>query len=402
MTVAPITPLPPLRLLYVVGPEKVIDSYQHWKRGQDTPSQVSVTFSSQFFDVCKALDALGYVVFESDDGAFMQDDRFTLKGRVRNFPQGLGYHLYQIRSGFSLLREARRFRVHAIVADSGTTHWFMLSLFPWFGIKVIPSLHCLLWKKYGSQKIGEKVTLMLSRRLFARDAQAILAASEDIAQQVTALTVKPPRPIFEFFPTYRGKDFSEIPMPPQVRSPFHVLFAGRVEVDKGVFDLLAIAQRFVADGITEVVFDICGDGSALAALRSQTQAAGLEATFLCHGYCSKSEMREMFVRSHVVIVPTRTDFVEGFNRVVAESVLSGRPVVTSAVCPALSYVREAVVEVPADDVLAYGDAVLALYRNGDLYEQKRQGCLTVQAQFQDPNRSWGFALRSILEKSGLA
>ena len=56
-------------------------------------------------------------------------------------------------------------------------------------------------------------------------------------------------------------------------------------------------------------------------------------------------MRAMYDDAHVVIVPTTSDFIEGFNKVVAEAVLAGKPVITSSVCPALEYVRDAVIEV---------------------------------------------------------
>jgi glycosyltransferase involved in cell wall biosynthesis len=107
-------------------------------------------------------------------------------------------------------------------------------------------------------------------------------------------------------------------------------------------------------------------------------------------------MREMFNRAHVVIVPTKTDFVEGFNQVVVEGVLSGRPVVTSAVCPALSYVKEAVVEVPPDDIQEYGNALLKLCDDRRFYGEKQRSCLTLQEQFYDSSRSWGAVLKSVL------
>jgi glycosyltransferase involved in cell wall biosynthesis len=105
----------------------------------------------------------------------------------------------------------------------------------------------------------------------------------------------------------------------------------------------------------------------------------------------------MFNQSHAVIVPTKTDFAEGFNQVVAESILSGRPVVTSSVCPALSYVRDGVVEVPPDDIEAYGDALLKLSGDRQFYEEKRRNCLLLQEQFYDMSQSWGVKLQSILE-----
>jgi len=95
-------------------------------------------------------------------------------------------------------------------------------------------------------------------------------------------------------------------------------------------------------------------------------------------------------------VPTRTGFAEGFNKVVAEGILSCRPVVTSAVCPALPYVRDAVVEVAPDDIMGYSNALLKLCDDRQFYEQKRQSCLGLQEQFYDHSKGWGGALKSIL------
>jgi glycogen synthase len=196
-------------------------------------------------------------------------------------------------------------------------------------------------------------------------------------------------------PTYRRSEFLNLAEPDLTIAPFRILFAGRIERNKGVFDLLAIAQRLIGEG-HNLVFELCGDGTALQELREAAQKAGLSQTFLCHGYCQKQKLQERLSRSHLVIVPTRTEFVEGFNQVVAEGVLAGRPVITSSVCPAIAYVQEAVVEVPPNDVQAYGDAVLKLYRDRDFYQLKRRNCAKVQAQFYDSSYSWATTLHSLL------
>ena len=199
----------------------------------------------------------------------------------------------------------------------------------------------------------------------------------------------------KFLPTYRRTEFVDVAEPDDKRSPFRVLFAGRIESDKGVFDLLEIAQRLSAEGRQDITFDLCGEGSALEPLRLAAQLAKVDPSFVCHGHCNKSRMREMFSRAHAVIVPTRTDFMEGFNQVVVEGVLSGRPVVTSAVCPALSYVQDAVVEVPPNDIKGYTEALLKLYNAPQFYEQNRQGCRRGQEQFYDISQGWAVALKSI-------
>jgi glycogen(starch) synthase len=388
----------PLRILYAIGPEDVIEAYNFWIKGEDTPSQVSMPFSSQFYEVCKTLDAKGYVIAEATQPAIVRDERFIIEGRPVPLAnaRGVFYHGRQLLRGLQLLRVAISFQADVIIADSGTTYWFVLSLFSWLGIKVIPSLHCTLWRKYSGQTLGEKITLKLSRNLFKSGCHTIHAVSHDIAEQIAELTGGIHQPVYEFLPTYQRSDFASIAPPPKETSPFRVLFAGRVEYNKGVFDLLEIAAYFASGGIKDIIFDICGAGSALEALRQQAKQANLDEFFICHGYCNKPQMREMFGKSHAVIVPTRTDFIEGFNRVVSESILSGRPVITSAVCPALSYVLEAVIEVPPNDVTAYANAVLELYNNPHIYEQKRLATIKLQDQFYDINNSWGAMLKASL------
>ena len=108
-------------------------------------------------------------------------------------------------------------------------------------------------------------------------------------------------------------------------------------------------------------------------------------------------MKDMYSRSHVVVVPTRTDFVEGFNQVIAEAVLAHRPVITSAVCPALDYVREAAIEVAPDDVAAYGDAILSLCDDSALHESKISACESLRSQFLDLDNAWNAQLAIALD-----
>jgi glycosyltransferase involved in cell wall biosynthesis len=82
-------------------------------------------------------------------------------------------------------------------------------------------------------------------------------------------------------------------------------------------------------------------------------------------------------------------------------VLACRPVVTSTLCPAIEYVRDAVVEVPPDDVRAYGDAILRLADDRVLYAQKRENCAAAGSQFYDPARAWGATLKRVLHLIGL-
>ncbi|HEY9811870.1 MAG TPA: glycosyltransferase family 4 protein [Halomicronema sp.] len=388
-----------LKIIYAAGPGNVIKTYEYWADNQDDPSQVSVTYSGQFYDVCRDLDAEGYVISSNSDKKLEKNGQFILEHRPlpgRN-SSGIFYHLGQIWYGLRFIVSALLFKADLAVVADGTTHWFLLYLLPVFGVKVVPTLHCVLWRKYQVPSGKEKLILNLNRRFFAKDCTAILVASEDIAEQVKQLTDNQHAPMVPFLPTYRRSEFAGVVDPDINASPFRVLFAGRIERDKGVFDLLEIAKRFASENHHNIIFNVCGNGSQLEALRFAAKQAGVTASFVCHGYCNKPQMREMFNRSHVVIVPTTTDFVEGFNQVVAEAILAGRPVITSAVCPALSYVGSGVVEVPPNDTQAYGDAILKLSNDQDFYQQKQLNCLALQEQFYEVSKGWATAFTSVLK-----
>ena len=107
-------------------------------------------------------------------------------------------------------------------------------------------------------------------------------------------------------------------------------------------------------------------------------------------------MQRMYSRCHVVIVPTTSQFKEGFNKVVAEAILAGRPAVASSMCPAVAHVRDAAVVVSADDIRAYGDAIIRLCEDRKFYEEKRRACVAAQSQFYDIGHSWAAALKRVL------
>lgn len=386
------------RILYAAGPGNVIGTFRHWRAGEDDPSQVSVTFSGQFFDVCRSLDAEALVVSFAKDKASLKDGAFELRQVPKPFPNagGLLYHFGEILNGLRLVWAAVRFRADYLIVAEGSAHWFVLYLLPRRKFKIVPTLHCTLWLPRNAPGWIHRV---LNRRFFSHHAYAILSQSRDITRQVLQLTAGIAPPILEFLPSWRRNTFQGIGDPPPA-PPFRVLFAGRIERNKGVFNLLEAAKTLRSLPGRNIEFDLCGDGPYLAQLRAETAAAGLTEVFRCHGHCDRKTMRSMLNACHVVVVPTTSDFNEGFNMVVAEAVLAGRPVVTSKACPAVFYLGNAVIEVPAgnahDDARAYAEAILKLHDFPELYKEKRRICRNYQEQFYDESRSWGAALTQIL------
>jgi glycogen(starch) synthase len=387
----------PLRIFYAAGPGDVIGTFQHWSAGRDDPSQVAITYSAQFFDLCRSIGAAGYLMSSHTQRAALRDGTFRIEHRPIAFAKGPAalYHLGQLWSGIRMVGSAVWFGADVAVVSSGT-HWFVLSLLPLFGVRVIPTLHCVLWRKSRRPRGLNRFFHKLNAMFFRRAPSAILSLSSDITMQLDELTHGIHAPVIPFLPSYRPGSVDPAGAPP-ASPPFRVLFAGRIERNKGVFDLLEVARRFAAAGREDIEFDLCGDGSALSELRRAAAESGLASRFRCHGHLGRPAMRDMYCRAHVVIAPTTSAFTEGFNKVVAEAVLAGRPVITSSVCPALEYVRGAVVEVPPDNVTAYGDAILAMAGDRKRWAALRAKCASISEPFYDASRSWGAALAAAIQ-----
>lgn len=391
--------------MYTAGPGDVIGTFRHWREHRDDPSQVAVTYSGQFYDVCEALAASGFVTATHPRREVVEEGRFRVEhlGPQDGGSRSIRYHLSQFRSALQLVAAAIRHRIDVVVLSQGTCHCFPLRVLPHLGIAVIPSVHCVFYSRSTRHfSRAQRVLQALERPFWQRSVACILSVSPDVTRQLDRLTRGRHPPILEFLPTYRRGTFEappSAPSPPGApssRRPFRLLFAGRIEENKGVFHLLEIARRLKAAGREDVEFDLCGTGTALEALAAQAAGAGVGSVFRTHGHCDRATMRRMFQQAHAVIVPTTTDFVEGLNKVVVEGILSSKPVITSNACPAIEYVREAVIEVPPDDVDAYEAAIMRLADDEELYRRTQQACRRLQEQFYDESRGWAATLRRAL------
>lgn len=389
-----------LRILYAAGPGDVVGTYRHWKSGQDDPSQVSITYSAQFYQLCKELNADGYVISYHNRPERVVEGNLIVEHRPVRFRRGPGplFHLGQIWYGLRLAISAGWFGADfAVVADG--THWFMLSLMSVLGVRVIPTLHCVLWPKDRRPSgFVQRIIWSLNGRFFSRRAFAVMSLPSELVEQAKTMLGNSTAQILQFLPTYRPESFAEI-TPPPPPPPFRIFFAGRIEQIKGVYDLLEIEKKFTADGKLDIEFDLCGKGSLLETMRKLAADAGIQNRFRLHGHVTRPIMMEMYNQSHVVIVPSTSDIGEGFNKVVVEGVLAGLPVITSAACPALEYVRDAAVEAKPNTAAEYAKAILLLKEDSALYATKRMNCQTLSRQFYDPDRSWKAALATAIRSA---
>lgn len=175
-----------------------------------------------------------------------------------------------------------------------------------------------------------------------------------------------------------------------------MLFVGRIEKNKGVLDLIAIAERLEQEFPGQLQFDICGNGSDQNELVRSIEERRLGGVVHYLGRLNRQELLKVYGRSHLSIVPTRSTFCEGMPLVLAEAVITGRPAITSRVTNALEVLGDAIVEAKTDDVESYVSGIRRLLTDEDYYRELCAACPPARQQFFDREKGWSAAFDRLI------
>jgi glycosyltransferase involved in cell wall biosynthesis len=387
-----------LKVMYLSGPVDAHKVYQVWSSGR-RQEYFGTSYMAQFFQTCEELNAEGYVFTTATDR--IQDrDEAHFHFINRPFPtkhSGIRYHIAMCIWFLRLYPWLVVVRPNVLILTAGQNYWFTLSPLKLFGVKIVAALHSALWPKFLPKRRSLQILLALNSVFYVYCVSAAIVASKDIEKQLRSLARGRLPNIQVFLPTYDRAQFKEISLPDIKSSVFNVLYAGRIEENKGVYVLLGAAAMLQSRFPGRYKFEVCGEGSELAALKGRALQLGLESVFVCRGFCTSDILKEAFADAHIVVVPSTTKVEEGFAMICAEAILSGRPVVTSDVCPALEYVRSAALEVEADSVQEYALAIEKVSKDKELWSELHASCLLLSEQFYDKRNCWAAKLRQVVK-----
>lgn len=388
-----------LKLYYVAGPGDVVGTFRFWREGRADPRQVSVTYSEQFFQLARDLDAQVRVISSHTEAACEEWNGWRVENRPKIWRQYVNrwtYVLDQWSYGARLCWDLCRWRPHTAVIAEGAAPWICFLLPALLGVKIVAALHCVLWPPARGRSLAKRICLAIEAVAFRWGRFKALCASQVIEEQLEEMCGRgiPVRP---FLPTYRSSVFSGETAAPEREGPFRLLYAGRMEADKGVFDLLEALRRLEAEQPGSWRLDFCGEGSAKLEVMARIEASGLQEIAMCHGHCARESLVSWVRQAHLLVVPTTSGFVEGFNQVVAEGMLAGRPVVATTVCPAAHLFLEAVCLVSPDDPEALREAIHRMEQSPGEYRKMAQATIKYRTQLYDWAYSWRDALRGFVD-----
>ena len=233
-----------LKIAYLSGAVDAGIVYSAW-RNDGQFAYFGTSYLSQYYSICSELAADGYVITTLPGKSTRQQvDCFVLENRAP--PEGLKgvqYHLAVSMWCIRTLLKLIRYKPDLLITTAMQNYWFFFAVLKFWNVSILPSIHCTLWQKFAPLPWSWRLLLAFNRILFFRHVSAVMAVSNDIAEQVRSIA-RPGTEILVFNPTYRRSQFTNIPEPHELPlSPFCIFFAGRLEVNKGVYDLIAIAQR---------------------------------------------------------------------------------------------------------------------------------------------------------------
>jgi glycogen(starch) synthase len=393
-------------VLYCEGPGDIVSAYKSWKEGINHLSETSVTFSGQVFEFCRSENLSLYAVSSFARADKLVDKQWTVTNVPRwpiNIPK-IGYDLSVTIHSVRLLLRAFHIRPKVILMSTGVTGFAILSLFRLTGANIIVIAHNTLWPEgfppSGMVAIAQR---QAQRFLWRQCIASTIVVSPAAQRQIQTVSGVPLESIHVMRPTFPAAGFADVPAPKQFSSrPFRIMFAGRIEENKGVFDLLSIAEGLKAASNRAFQFSVCGDGSAVGVLRQQIEARGLQEVVKIYGRLNRPELVAKYLDSHLVVVPTRSSFAEGFAMVVAEAILLLRPVLTSNVVPASEVFSSAVAFANTDDVQSYILAIKALSNDERRYIELVEECRRLRPFILNNSNSFLAALHTIRSSNAWA
>lgn len=112
------------------------------------------------------------------------------------------------------------------------------------------------------------------------------------------------------------------------RRCYKLLFLSRLDLDKGILDLLDAVKIINDRNKFNVELLIVGDGDAIVDIKKRIKENELNNVVLCGAVTSKEEIKSIYVKSDIYILPS---YHEGFPRTLYEAMIFKTPILTTFV-----------------------------------------------------------------------
>jgi glycosyltransferase involved in cell wall biosynthesis len=186
----------------------------------------------------------------------------------------------------------------------------------------------VLGKKYGLYIRGEVGIYSKRSQQLYKNAEVIFTVSDgftnyinDLSPSKKAYTIKP-------MIAYTAADIVQN-RHYEKKERYNILFLGRIDKDKGLFELIDAVKALKQTTTLEFDINIVGDGPYLNELENKAKALDIADVVTFHGAISdKDKIMEKYLEADIYILPT---YHEGFPRTLYEAMMFGTPIITTLV-----------------------------------------------------------------------
>jgi glycosyltransferase involved in cell wall biosynthesis len=373
-------------VLYVTSFGDVQGSYRHWRRGEHDSRVPDVAFSIQVYEAMRKLGRR-LVVLTAHPDATPDEDEFASFIPVAQ-PAGrfLAYHLSEIALSRTIARVYRDRACDGLIVQRMVQHmWPFRSVVRSASFSILDQ-HNSIWPMGTRQDWKARLIGVISAPTL-RGFDLVTCVSPEIARQVRQAARGPVRTRVHM-PQYARDVIAGLrrEAPPRAE-PAHLLFAGRMETNKGIFDLLD-AYRLLPEPLRRRCrLTFVGDGSARPALIEAVRQSGLEDSVELPGQVPGIEVLRRIAASTVLICPTQSGFAEGLARTPIEAAMLGTPSVVTSVVPAREVLGEAALVVPPEAPASLAEAIGRLLSDDALHRRAVAAGLAATEGCFDPGQS---------------
>ena len=387
------------KLGYLAGAVDARRIYQNSVEGTQT-DLFGTSYLRHFMQVCESENRDAVIVTTHECERYdTQLGRFTILNRPRPSGRSLQYHLRQVRWTHDILDEMEAHGVGTTVLTAAQHYWLVTLPFRKRGMKFINSYHCSI-RSLGHKKLSlHEVFIRLTSRFHLSHGDPTMVIVPTIIQELLKEAGAHKRESIQLLPDYIQEVFADFSAPPISIEPqdiIHVIYAGRITRNKGVFDILTVAEELASRRGPKICFHIHGEGDAFDSLRQAINISSHGHLVKLYGFTAGLDLKDHYARADIVIVPTRSDFDEGIAKSVVEGVLTLRPVVTSKACPSIGILSDACLEAEVDNPTSYANAIWRLANEPQLAALKVRAAANLRLMFFDPSERYDRRLRHAL------
>jgi glycosyltransferase involved in cell wall biosynthesis len=223
----------------------------------------------------------------------------------------------------------------------------------------------------------------ICNKFIVKHADAILANGPYLTEEALRLGANPEK-LIEFNIGIDTDHKALLQALPEEESPPIVLFAGRLEINKGAVDLFNAFHQISSGRSCRLVY--AGEGPAAKILGHLIAETSLQDRVEVRGILPHADVIRLMRAASVVVTPTQSTFPEGRCKTVMEAFFAGTPVIAPDYGPFPYLVRDGQngLLYPADDVEELGAKLRTLLSDNALRSQLRSGAKQTGLTLMDP------------------